>query len=182
MSDIFHDTVVTKYNIFNSLFRSLPYKGIFQTGSILPLITQKCEEGFTQGKSPVEIINDFFGEFMDVIDDKQRVDLLFSMIKYIERQVVLFDSVEDAAVDKTHDLEGKGSVNFLLNRIESPVQREKMMKKLEDFSVRIVLTAHPTQFYPGKVLGIINDLETAIRDNDFAAVNRLLLQLGKTGF
>jgi phosphoenolpyruvate carboxylase len=29
---------------------------------------------------------------------------------------------------------------------------------LEDFNVRTVLTAHPTQFYPGSVLGIINDL------------------------
>jgi phosphoenolpyruvate carboxylase len=26
-----------------------------------------------------------------------------------------------------------------------------------------VLTAHPTQFYPGSVLGIINDLTDAIR-------------------
>jgi len=182
MSDIFHDTVVTKYNIFNSLFLSLPYKGIFQTGSILPLITQRCEEGFANGKSPVEIIDDFFEEFMDDSDEKQRTDLLFSMIKYIERQVVLFDSVEDAAFDKTHELEGKGSVNFLLNRIESQDQKEKLLKKLTEFSVRIVLTAHPTQFYPGKVLGIINDLEAAIRGNDFAEINRLLLQLGKTGF
>ncbi len=182
MNDVFQDTVVTKYNIFNSLFLSLPYKGIFQTGSILPLVTQKCEEGYAEGKSPAEIIEDFFGEFMETADDKQRIDLLFSMIKYIERQVVLFDSVEDSAFDETHDLEGKGSLNFLMNRIVSPAQREKMIRKLEDFSVRIVLTAHPTQFYPGKVLGIINDLEKAIRDSDFASVNRLLLQLGKTGF
>lgn len=182
MSDNFQDSVVTKYNIFNSLFLSLPYKGIFQTGSILPLITQKCEEGFAKGKSPVEIINAFFDEIMETADDKQRIDLLFSMIKYIERQVVLFDSVEDAAFDKTHELDGKGSLNFLVNRISPGAQREKMIKKLSEFSVRIVLTAHPTQFYPGKVLGIINDLEMAIRESDFAAINRLLLQLGKTGF
>jgi phosphoenolpyruvate carboxylase len=29
---------------------------------------------------------------------------------------------------------------------------------LEDFNIRTVPTAHPTQFYPGSVLGIINDL------------------------
>jgi phosphoenolpyruvate carboxylase len=28
---------------------------------------------------------------------------------------------------------------------------------LEDFNIRTYLTAHPTQFYPGSVLGIIND-------------------------
>jgi phosphoenolpyruvate carboxylase len=57
-----------------------------------------------------------------------------------------------------------------------------LLAKLEDFSVRIVLTAHPTQFYSGKVLGIINDLEDAIKANDFTEVNQLLLQLGKTAF
>ena len=45
-----------------------------------------------------------------------------------------------------------------------------------------MLTSHPTQFYPGKVLGIITDLEESIKDNDFVEVNHLLLQLGKTGF
>ena len=39
-------------------------------------------------------------------------------------------------------------------------------KKLKDFSVRLVLTAHPTQFYPGSVLGIINDLSKALAENN----------------
>ena len=37
---------------------------------------------------------------------------------------------------------------------------------LKDFKVRIVLTAHPTQFYPGSVLGIITDLDKAIQNDD----------------
>ena len=52
MSHAFQDVVVTKYNIFNSLFLSLPYRGVFQTGSLLPLLNQKCEEGSAEGKSP----------------------------------------------------------------------------------------------------------------------------------
>jgi len=48
--------------------------------------------------------------------------------------------------------------------------------------VRVVLTAHPTQFYPGNVLGIINDLEEAIHENRFEDINLLLRQLGKTAF
>ncbi|WP_247233528.1 phosphoenolpyruvate carboxylase [Telluribacter sp. SYSU D00476] len=182
MSHVFQDAVVTKYNIFNSLFLSLPYPGIFQTGSLLPLLTQQSEEGFQAGKSPRQIIEDFFSELLEDASPKERIDLLFAFIQYIERQVVLFDSVEDAAFDQTHDLSGKGSVPFLVERLETPELRQKMLDKLQDFSVRIVLTAHPTQFYPGKVLGIIHDLEDAIRINDFAEVNRLLLQLGKTGF
>jgi phosphoenolpyruvate carboxylase len=51
---------------------------------------------------------------------------------------------------------------------------------LEDFNVRTVLTAHPTQFYPGSVLGIINDLTEAIRQNNLLNIKELLAQLGKT--
>ncbi|GAB2787005.1 phosphoenolpyruvate carboxylase [Rhabdobacter roseus] len=182
MNHVFQNAVVTKYNIFNSLFLSLPYRGIFQTGSLLPLLTQRSEEGFQAGKSPRDIIEHFFSEHLESATPKERVDLLFAFIQYIERQVVLFDSVEDAAFDSTHEMNGKGSVTYLMDRLDSDALRKKMLAKLKDFSVRIVLTAHPTQFYPGKVLGIINDLEAAIRENDFTAVNQLLLQLGKTAF
>ncbi|TDB65857.1 phosphoenolpyruvate carboxylase [Arundinibacter roseus] len=182
MSHIFQDAVVTKYNIFNSLFLSLPYRGVYQTGSLLPLLTQKSEEGFAAGKSPRQIIEHFFEELLEEATPKERMDLLFAFIQYIERQVVLFDSVEDAAFDQTHEMNGKGSVKYLVDRLDTESMRKKMLDKLQDFSVRIVLTAHPTQFYPGKVLGIINDLEESIRVNDFATVNQLILQLGKTAF
>lgn len=182
MNNSFQDSVVTKYNIFNSLFLSLPYRGIFQTGSLLPLLTQQSEVGFQEGESPKQIIENFFEELLETATPKERTDLLFAFIQYIERQVVLFDSVEDAAFDQTHDLTGKGSVTYLTDRIDSDALKKKLLAKLQDFSVRIVLTAHPTQFYSGKVLGIINDLEDAIKINDFTEVNQLLLQLGKTAF
>lgn len=182
MNHSFQDAVVTKYNIFNSLFLSLPYRGISQTGSLLPLLTQQSEVGFQEGKSPKQIIEHFFEELLETATPKERTDLLFAFIQYIERQVVLFDSVEDAAFDQTHELNGKGSITYLTDRLDNESLRKKLLHKLDDFSVRIVLTAHPTQFYSGKVLGIINDLEDAIKVNDFTEVNQLLLQLGKTAF
>jgi phosphoenolpyruvate carboxylase len=112
MNNSFQDAVVTKYNIFNSLFLSLPYRGIFQTGSLLPILTQQSEVGFQEGKSPKEIIELFFSELLETATPKERADLLFAFIQYIERQVVLFDSVEDAAFDETHDLTGKGLGNL----------------------------------------------------------------------
>ncbi len=45
-----------------------------------------------------------------------------------------------------------------------------------------MLTAHPTQFYPGSVLGIINDLSKAIDKGQLEKVKLLLTQLGKTKF
>ena len=61
-------------------------------------------------------------------------------------------------------------------------KKEALQKYLEDFKVRIVLTAHPTQFYPGPVLGIITDLAEAIEKDDLLLINKLLAQLGKTPF
>lgn len=182
MPNVYQDAVVTKYNIFNSLFLSLPFQDIYRTGTLLPLLVQASEEGFAAGKSPQQIIESFFEEYTEDASEEDRRDLLFNFIKFIERQVVLFDSVEDAGFDHTHDTNGQGSITQLLNRVDSDELRQKLLRKLEDFCVRIVLTAHPTQFYPGKVLGIITDLEEAIKINDFVEVNHLLLQLGKTGF
>ncbi len=182
MTDQYQNTVVTKYNIFNSLFLSLPFRHIFRTGTLLPLLNQQSEDGLEKGWSPKQIIEHFFNEFLEGSSEQEQIDLLFNFIQYIERQVVLFDSVEDAAFDQTHERDGKGSIMHLINRLDSPGMREKLIEKLSDYCVRIVLTAHPTQFYPGKVLTIINELERAIRNNDFGEINSLLLQLGKTGF
>ena len=182
MTNTYQDSVITKYNIFNSLFLSLPFQYIDRTATLLPLLVQSSHEGFEAGRSPQEIIASFFSEHLAHLSHKEQLDLLFNFIQFIERQVVLFDSVEDAAFDITHDLNGKGSVMQLLSRTDTPELQQKLIEKLKDFCVRIVLTAHPTQFYPGKVLGIINDLEVAIKQNDFTSVNNLLLQLGKTAF
>jgi phosphoenolpyruvate carboxylase len=183
MPNIYQDSVVTKYNIFNSLFLSLPFREIFRTATLLPLLVQASQDGFDAGRTPEEIIDLFFEEHLEHATQQERRNLLFHFIKFIERQVVLFDSVEDAAFAQTHDLKGPGSITQLLNRLgDSEELREKLLEKIETFGVRAVLTAHPTQFYPGKVLGILNDLEEAIQQNDFVHINSLLLQLGKTAF
>lgn len=171
-----------KFHLFNSLFLRLPFDLIQQTGIMLPLLSSHCQEQFKKGASPKEIIDSFFEEFMAEAHQDERMDLLFNLIKYIERQVVLFDAVEDAAFQQLHDSDGKGTVNDLLSRVSSNQLQEAFQEKLNDYKLRVVLTAHPTQFYPGTVLGIITDLSGAIEKNNLAEVNDLLLQLGKTPF
>jgi phosphoenolpyruvate carboxylase len=166
--------------MYNSLFLNLPYSGIYRTGTLLPLLQQACEGGYDKGKDPKAIIKKFFADYTPKATSKEQFDLLFGFIQYIERQVVLFDSIEDAAFEEINDLEGKGTVTELLLRTAAEGNEEELKKKLEDFSVRIVLTAHPTQFYPGNVLAILNDLEQVIRDNRLEHINLLLRQLGKT--
>lgn len=178
----YNQAVSTRYHIYNSLFLNLPYSGIYRTGTLLPLLQQACEEGFAKGKDPRSIIRKFFRDFTPDASAEEQFGLLFNFIQYAERQVVLFDSVEDAAFDQVNDMTGKGSLSALLLRTSAEGLNEPLKKKLEDFSVRIVLTAHPTQFYPGNVLVIINDLEEAIRDSRLEHINLLLRQLGKTAF
>jgi phosphoenolpyruvate carboxylase len=168
--------------MYNSLFLNLPYSGIYRTGTLLPLLQQACETGYEKGKDPRTIIKKFFSDFTPQATREEQFNLLFSFTQYVERQVVLFDSIEDAAFDEINDLHGKGTVSALLLRAGSEGLEEELKKKVEDFSVRVVLTAHPTQFYPGSVLAIINDLEQTIRENKLDEINLLLRQLGKTAF
>lgn len=182
MTTNYTQAVSTRYHIYNSLFLNLPYTGIYRTGTLLPLLQQACEVGYEKGRDPKSIIDKFFRDFTPNASREERFALLFNFIQYTERQVVLFDSIEDAAFDQINDLNGKGTLSALLLRASSEGVMDELRKKLEDFSVRIVLTAHPTQFYPGNVLAIINDLEEAIREGRLEHINLLLRQLGKTAF
>src|SRR3546814_179985 len=114
--------------------------------------------------------------------EQEKIDVLFRFIQFIERQVVLFDSIEDAAFSNVNDMEGIGSLRYLFTETQQKKRVDQLKNKMEDFKVRLVLTAHPTQFYPGAVLGIITDLAHAIKENDLTSINLLLQQLGKTPF
>lgn len=171
----FHEYVGIKFQLYNSLFLSLPFYGVDRTGVLLSLFGEACEDGFAAGKGPSEIVADFLATHGDL-------DLLFKFVQYAERQVVLFDALEDAAFRKVHDMEGKGTIRHLLGSVDQADAYLSFKERLAKFSIRIVLTAHPTQFYPGTVLGIINDLEPAINKGDVAAIELLLRQLGRTPF
>ncbi len=178
----YEQSVGSRYHIYNSLFLNLPFRDILRTGTLLPLLQQRCEQGFEEGKSAREIIARFFSDFAPQASADQQLDLLFNFTQYVERQVALFDSIEDSAFEQINNLNGKGTVAALLSRAKFDKKEEQLKERLSTFSLRIVLTAHPTQFYPGNVLGILTDLEKSIRENDLTKINLLLQQMGKTGF
>jgi phosphoenolpyruvate carboxylase len=107
---------------------------------------------------------------------------MFRFIQYIERQVVLFDAIEDSSFSKIGRPDEVGTLAGLLQNAVNDDMRQKISEKLRDFSLRLVLTAHPTQFYPGTVLGIMTDLIEALKTNDINTIDVLLQQLGKTPF
>ena len=171
-----------KFQLYNSLFLTLPLDGIKNTGIFIPVLKEYCLNRLAEGHNPKEIIEQFFDEYKDDENEQMQMDFLFKVIQYIERQVVLVDALEDAAYGKLNSLEGRGSLNEFMNRMERAGNLNELMNRLQAFSIRPVLTAHPTQFYPGRVLAIITDLTDAIQANDLSAIRMYLKQLGKTPF
>ncbi len=178
----FNQSVLSKYQIYNSIFMTLPFDTITKTGVLLPLFHETCEKGFQQGDDPTTIVNTFFKKYQGRRSEESQINLLFRFIQYIERQVVLFDAVEDAAFPIVNNMDGIGTLRNLKETATSENQLEALQDYLEEFKVRIVLTAHPTQFYPGSVLGIITDLSNAVKENNLNGINDLFAQLGKTPF
>ena len=180
---IFNNEVVSRFELYNSLFLTLPFYRVKDTGTLLPLFIKHCEEGVKARETSGQIISTFFDKYAQDYSDKDVLDLLFRFIQYIERQVVLFDAVEDASFNKLNTMDDQSSLHSYLSKgVDNEELGIKIKDLIADFSLRLVLTAHPTQFYPGSVLSIITDLTAALKTNDITTINELLQQLGKTPF
>ena len=178
----YENYVGLKFQLYNSLFLTLPLDGIRNTGMFIPILNEYCLNRLAEGHSPKDIIEQFFDEFKEGESREERNNFLFKVLQYVERQVVLVDALEDAAYSSLHNLSGKGSLSELMMRTERTGNLEELKNQLQEFSIRPVLTAHPTQFYPGRVLAIITDLTEAIKENDLSSIRMYLKQLGKTPF
>ncbi|WP_438963484.1 phosphoenolpyruvate carboxylase [Winogradskyella sp.] len=178
----FNQNVLSKYQIYNSIFMTLPFDTLSKTVALLPLFYETCKKGFDNHEDPTIIVNTFFKKYQARRSAQSQINLLFRFIQYIERQVVLFDAVEDAAFPVVNNMEGIGTLRSLKENAQAENKIELLQEYLEAFKVRIVLTAHPTQFYPGTVLGIITDLAEAIKVDNLTEIRSLLGQLGKTPF
>ena len=178
----FHNAVAVKFQLYNSLFLSLPFDRVEKTGILLSLFLSVCEEGFENGISTPQIVEDFIKNHTSITAESEKIDLLLRFVQYAERQIVLFDALEDAAFPEINDMRGAGTLRDFESSVSRNRKELELAEKLRDFRVRLVLTAHPTQFYPGSVLGIINDLTQAIAENNITEINIYLQQLGRTPF
>lgn len=177
---IFEKQVANKFNLYNSLFLNLPYQKDDVVGILLPLLYRKCKSGLDEGMYPDEILADFFATIDMPDEEERRIDFMFNVIQFVERQVVLFDSVEDAAFEKLKELGSYYSVRDFVQKPENRKNWDKVAEKLSDFSARIVFTAHPTQFYPPAALNIISRLRSLINNNRIEEIEVTLQQLGLT--
>lgn len=172
----FRQLVKNKYLIYNSLFLNLPNENTSHTGIFIPLLHKLSKEGYQNDLEPKKIIEHFFAHHTDKLSKKEQFDLLFRMIQYIERQVVLFDSVEDAAFtslkkQRLEDILQPRNANY-----------KSLIEHFKNFSARVVFTAHPTQFYSNSVQGIMYELREGIKVDSITRIDNTLQQLAFTPF
>ena len=178
----FQENVLSRFHVYNSIFQTLPYDSISDTGNLLPIFTEFCKLGYEKKLDPKTIVEGFLSKYCESYSEEEKISLIFRFIQYVERQVVLFDAIEDASFTKVNNMDGIGTLRNLKELVESSNKTKELKKYLSSFKIRPVLTAHPTQFYPGSVLGIITDLASSIEKNDLTEIKNILLQLGKTPF
>ena len=61
----FRQIVENKFQIYNSLFMSLPYDKMTNIGMLLPFLYEESKAGYEKGKSPEEIVEEFFSKHTD---------------------------------------------------------------------------------------------------------------------
>ena len=177
---LFEKSIKNKFNVFNSMFLNLPFPEIAKIGMLIPILNHESQRGLKAGKEPLDILNFFFKAHTEMESEEEKIDFMLRVIQYVERQVVLYDSVEDASFGQLLTLGKHMSLKNCIDMAESRSLTPELIKKISDFSVRIVFTAHPTQFYPRSVLDIIASLRGLIRENNLNEIDLSLQQLGLT--
>ena len=79
----FNENVLSKYQIYNSIFMTLPFDAVTKTGALLPLFHETCQKGFEKGDNPTTIVETFFEKYQARRSPESQINLLFRFIQYI---------------------------------------------------------------------------------------------------
>ena len=176
----FENEVKKKFDVYNSLFLNLPFRTVSNVGMLIPLLQHVCRQGFDSGRDPLGILDSFFSVHTDITTEEEKIQFMFHVIRYVERQVVLYDSVEDAAFEQLVQLDDHLSLKDSVTLLAGNQKTCSLSDDLSCFSARLVFTAHPTQFYSPSVLDIIGNLKSMITRNEINQIDLKLQQLGMT--
>jgi phosphoenolpyruvate carboxylase len=176
----FEQTVKNKFDVYNSLFLNLPFRKVSNIGMLIPLLHHVCKQGLDAERDPLAILDSFFDVHTSMNTEQERIDFMFRVIQYVERQVVLYDSAEDAAFEQLVQLGDHLSLKDCITLLNNNTMTCSLTDDLSCFSARLVFTAHPTQFYSPSVLNIIGKLRSMITRNDINGIDLTLQQLGLT--
>ena len=79
----FNQRVLSKYQIYNNLFLTLPFSSLKKTSILLPLFTDFCKSQYKNNNDPKSIIDSFFSNYLPKINSCEKNDILFNFIKYV---------------------------------------------------------------------------------------------------
>ena len=48
----FQESVLSRFHVYNSIFATLPYDSISDTGNLLPIFTEHCKLGYSKKQNP----------------------------------------------------------------------------------------------------------------------------------
>jgi len=176
----FESEVKKKFDVYNSLFLNLPFQTVSNVGMLIPLLQHVCRQGLDSGRDPLGILDSFFSVHTDITTEEEKIQFMFHVIRYVERQVVLYDSVEDAAFEQLVQLDDHLSLKDTVTLLAGNQKTCNLSDDFSCFSARLVFTAHPTQFYSPSVLDIIGNLKSMITRNEINQIDQKLQQLGLT--
>jgi len=137
----FNEKILSRFQIYNSLFLTLPYEHIKRTSMLLPLFADHCQKQFELKKNPNEIVKTFFNRFAPELKLDDQQDLLFNFIQYIERQVVLFDAIEDAGFSYVNNMHGRGTL-VIINELSNAIAQDDL-----DRIQKLLVQLGKTPFY-----------------------------------
>ena len=70
----FNEKVLSRFQIYNSLFLTLPFKAIKQTSLLMPLFAEHCRIQYEKNSNPTEILNSFFSQYAPDLKAQEEQD------------------------------------------------------------------------------------------------------------
>ena len=77
LNEKFRQVVENKFQIYNSLFMSLPYDKMTNIGMLLPFLYEESKAGYEAGRDPLQIVEEFFTKHTELRTEEQKLELLF---------------------------------------------------------------------------------------------------------
>ena len=183
--ELFAKKIELRHNLYKSFLTNLPFEGIKEIALIFSLFKNRVEKSFIKNftdENSLDLIQSFFKN--QKIPKSKIKDYLFKFIQILEREITLFDAIEDAMFQEINETsrENQGALSYFLNKVDKDWKLTDLYRHLKNYKIRIVLTAHPTQFYPVYILNIIEELSLQISNKNIENINSTLKQLAYSSF
>ncbi len=92
--------------------------------------------------------NPFSVNMTDIKSEEEKIDFMFRVIQYVERQIVLYDSVEDAAFTKLLKLDNYLSLKDFIHLHENKITWGYHQRKVILFQYKNCIYSTPDTILP----------------------------------